>query len=289
MKIRFWHYGLLFGVLISALAGVFIPLQFIPCPDSRKRSTRSFRYDSPGDRRTHALQGEWEFYPDLFLLPGESVSQETEKYLLQVPGVWNSQLPHLSGFSRGQGFGTYRLTVKLPPGKHRLGLIVHDPATACRLFVNERELVSIGVPGKTSSESIPRYEYRTVYFEGEGTIRILFHFSNYHHRRGGFWDAPLLGGEQDIVRISLMDYGISYLFMGSLLIVGFYHLIIYILGCRYKSYLYFFWLCLSMTARVLSTNTFLFSFFIPSIPWWLQTKLEYLSFVGIFVFCHISL
>jgi len=108
------------------------------------------------------------------------------------------------------------------------------------------ELLSIGEPGKSREESIPRYEYRTVSFLGRERLIQTCHFSNFHHRRGGFRDALLIGGEREIRRLGKLDYGISFIILGVLLYTALYHLILYFLGCRTGDSLCFFLLALFM-------------------------------------------
>jgi len=78
--------------------------------------------------------------------------------------------------------------------------------TAYRVYVNGKVLDSVGVPGKDRDSTVPRY-YPQVLGINESVDRldIVFHVSNFHHRRGGAWEAIQLGHERAAERFERGD------------------------------------------------------------------------------------
>src|SRR5690625_1061722 len=72
------------------------------------------------------LDGEWEFYPDLFVHPKSfsTGSHPPPNGLIAIPGSWNSY-PDSTGTPMGSdGFATYRLRVQLPSDLKELALYI---------------------------------------------------------------------------------------------------------------------------------------------------------------------
>ena len=148
------------------------------------------------------LNGEWEFYWEKLLTPG---NYQTEKktgsgITVKVPSYWESYEIEGSETS-GYGYGTYALTVILPPGK-KTGVCIDIPLfdVAYNFYLNDRLVGNNGTVGTSKETEEPWYEpSRFCYIPDTDTLQILIQVSNYHHRRGGFWQPILIGGTDKIL------------------------------------------------------------------------------------------
>lgn len=78
------------------------------------------------------LNGEWEFYFNEFIEPGDFEGKEPR--YIKVPGIWNRDV-------RGEkypvkGFGTYRLVLKNFPTDEVIALKKTSIRNASRIFIN---------------------------------------------------------------------------------------------------------------------------------------------------------
>ena len=73
----------------------------------------------------------------------------------KVPGFWNGYRLNDSEL-HGNGYATYRLTVRLSAARVLLGLKVSEVSTAYRLYVNGIEMAAVGTAGKDREASMPR-------------------------------------------------------------------------------------------------------------------------------------
>ena len=88
------------------------------------------------------LNGQWEFYWNKLLTTDDFKKGQIEKtgYII-VPGVWNNTT--LNGTKlNGQGYGTYRLRIKLKDTSHIIGFNCQKQETAYNLWVNGKLLIS---------------------------------------------------------------------------------------------------------------------------------------------------
>lgn len=224
------------------------------------------------------LHGIWEFYWGRHLQLSEIKKQNKLNpcSYINVPGVWNDH--DLSGKTIGaHGFATYRLTLALPPDIGKLGLRVEDAGTAMRIFVNGKMLHQAGRPGGADI-SMPGSSPGVLLFEpSSDKLEFIVHVSNYHHRLGGLWRGVYLGRAEDIMSIWTKAVLWAGLLLGGLLIIGIYHLIIFLMSRNDRSFLYFGVFCLLICLRVLVTDDKLLQLLLPDMDWQWMKRIEYLT------------
>jgi len=227
-----------------------------------------------------ALNGEWEFYWQSHVPPAAFRQQDAAvpTGFIRVPGIWNGydiaaeKIP-------GQGYATYRLSVLLGHSRERLAFKFLDMATAFTVYVNGHKLLSIGVPGPTRHTAVPQFSPQVVGFQPEADrLDVVMHVSNFHHRKGGAWEAVRLGAAADMRALRERAVSRSIFLFGSILIMGLYHLGLFGLRRRDKSPLYFGLFCLLMTIRILTTGERYLVQLFPAVPWEILIKLSYLSY-----------
>jgi PAS domain S-box-containing protein len=226
------------------------------------------------------LSGECEFYWMKHLKPLDfskaTLPQKTG--FIKVPGYWNGY--EVKGKALpGNGYATYRLRILLNAQKETLALKILSMGTAYTLFLNDQRISSVGIAGNNRETTVPRYFPQVLDFNLEtNQMEITFQISNFHHRRGGLWEVIQLGEEEEIQKIREKRLSFNLFLLGSIFIMALYHLCIFTLRKKDRSFLYFSIICFLITLRLLTTGERYIIHYFPNIPWELLIKIEYLSF-----------
>ncbi|MBF0118901.1 MAG: response regulator [Desulfobacterales bacterium] len=179
-----------------------------------------------------------------------------------------------------------RIKVLIKNRSERLAFKFPTISTAFEVYVNGKRISGAGVPGISFKTTKPMYFPHVAYFIPEkNEFEIIFHISNFHHGYSGIWQKILLGDEDDIKEIRERTIAVDIFLVGSIFIMGLYHIGLFIIRKRDPSPLYFGIFCLFITLRSLVTGEcYLYKLF-PTIPWEFGLKAEYLTFyLGLSVF-----
>ncbi len=278
---------LAFTLAASALLLLPRPAQISPPPESVHGELDLTGWDI---RRQGSIKltGEWEFYWQR-LLESEDWDKPDAPVpdaFVSMPAVWNQY--RMDGKPLpGYGFATYRLKVKMDADRlpDLLALSVPIMSTANKVIIDDRTMAVSGKVAQSGDEAIADYAPRTVVFQPPGTeFDIIVQISNYLYPQGGTWYAMELGTEERIYASGKVDFAVEMIVLGSSLMIGLYHIFIYILHRRSRSALYFGLLCLMVAIRLLAVkDVFLLQMF-PAAPIRLVIFLEHATYYGGIVF-----
>lgn len=221
------------------------------------------------------LDGAWQFYRSQLLGPHADWGRQSAKHV-PVPKSWNSYGERI-GFPDGIGFATYRLRIVLPPTDGPLSLLVPSILSAYRLFVNGKELAAVGIASASQELAEPGQYPRIVTFESGGELELVLQVSNYHHRRGGLWQEIKLGSSEEIWNYQQQAVIEQMLIFGSLAMIGFYHIGLFLLRRQERFTLYFGLLCLFIGLRLVVTGEVLLVQQFPQLTWETGLKIEYIA------------
>ncbi len=230
------------------------------------------------------LDGDWEFYWNEFLLSKNEKFNLENKHYATVPKNWLSvekdgkPLP-------GLGYATYRLIVKLPSDVTNFAIKGNNIETAYEIFLNGKSVGKNGRIGKTETESLPDWNVGFYQFPKDTeTIEIIVQLSNFHHARGGFSFSFQLGEFNQMRDLREKALFIDFVLFGALMIMSIYHFTIFYLRRHELSALYFAFLCLCISVRILCTGETSVKIFLPELSFELHAKLIYgfLYLAGIF-------
>jgi len=224
-----------------------------------------------------AIEGTWLFSWKRFVDPAE---KEGEGFFsVEQPGIWN-KIPFLEGYYPGDGYGTLRVSVKIPAEYVgvMMGLRVTHIYTAYRLYINGVLTAENGTVGTNADESVPQYLPQVVFFQPlDETVDLVFHLSNYHHRKGGLAEPVILGTDRQMMALRERRIMAEMITVGILGIIGLYHLMIFLLRRKERSALFFSLYCFAISLRTLLLGERLLYFILPRFPWILGQKLDYLT------------
>ncbi|MBU3110959.1 diguanylate cyclase [Clostridium lacusfryxellense] len=224
-----------------------------------------------------ALDGEWEFYWKQLLSPQDLISQSYIPSYVQVPMAWNKSNKNYSS----SGYATYSLTINLN-SKYKnapLGISVPSMLSSYKLWVNDKLFSSNGTVGTSSSYNLPKSLPISSYFMNNSTkVNLVLQVSNYNFRDGGTWDKIHLGTQSQITNRREALIAVEFFYFSVLLIMGLYHLLLYIFKTDDASKLYFGALCITISLRSLVIGNKYFLSLHNGLSYSLDIKLQYLTF-----------
>lgn len=256
------HMILLIGLLLVILSSLrMVWMVLLPHQEqvSITNGQLDLRHWNADDSGVLLLDGEWEFYPSLWLLDGsrrQRVPAEIEPKLISVPGGWNEALH--SEEPTPYGYASYRLRIKVNP-KQNVNYSIRVPSvrTSSELYVNGRLLAKSGQVAKTkeayTAKNLP---YSTSFTaDKNGVIDVVIQAANYVDSRGsGIARSIKFGSEEAVAKE--MKFSVSMQTLGAIIFLmhSVYALILFLLGNKEKKLLYFSLLTLCVTISSLFSN-----------------------------------
>lgn len=231
-----------------------------------------------------SLQGEWEFYWNQQLFPQDFQSPTLEggKWAL-LPSSWDQYPIKEVQKLKGNGYATFRALVELPPlpEGELYGIWILNASSAYQVWVNGTSISNIGKVGKSREEEEARYLYSIAHFnlsEKKSPTEILIQISNYHHLRGGLKGPIKIGTYSEIITTSTNRQVLHFSLALLLLFSAVYQFLLYYYR-REMSYFYLGSFCLCFSAYLSFLLEYLLFRLFPSIPWELNSKLLYYSYL----------
>lgn len=233
------------------------------------------------------LSGQWEFYWKQLLTPEQLKKSTQQKTFMTVPQQWiNTEIDgkSLPAF----GYATYRLTLLVSVdeiGKVK-AISLPNIASAYRIWVNGKLLTEAGKVGKNTQEEQPANSSQIISFPiNAKKIEIVIQVSNFSQRKGGIWDSVVYGENHKVVKDSQIYYIVTSFLIGSLFIIGIYHLVMYLKRKKEITFLYFSVTCLAIATRMFFLEGHISSIYLPVFSWEIGVKIEYLgAFLGVTCF-----
>lgn len=229
------------------------------------------------------LRGEWRFISGALLAPDE-IETRADLTNLNVPDSWdqttinNRPLPLT-------GVATYQLKLRFGPSAPE-ELMLRIPAidSVFRLYADGRKIAANGDPAAGESAEPGFYAPQQARIarsarsaRSGGEVDLVVQLANYQYPRGGIRNAILLGPEPQISAIASEYYAYDLFLLGAILIMGIYHVTLYLLNRDDLAPLAFAALCLLVTLRMAATGEGLL-YRIGWVEWRAGTFLEYFTF-----------
>ncbi len=225
------------------------------------------------------LDGQWEFYWHQLLSPTdlskENVPSRTDWF--NIPGRWDGY--RLNGKQlKGDGFATFRLKVVLGPDDTPKAIRILNQSSAYTLWVNGGIAAQNGIVGDSRETMKPQYLLQEAVLPPHGgSLDLVLQVSNFNHRKGGVWNPILLGNKERIKKRHAVQWIFDLFLFGSLMMMGVYHICLYLLRRNDLSPLYVALFCLSIAVRILTTGDRYLTVLFPNFPWELLYRIEMLT------------
>lgn len=231
------------------------------------------------DRTGHLpLNGEWEFYWNEFKHPEDLAADRfgAPRYA-RLPGSWNGTTEDGKVLT-GEGYATYRLKILLSDHERMFALRLPPIYTSYRLWVNGEEIASAGTVSRSEPEAKPHFMTRlAVAHTHLSEMELILQISNYSHEKGGIRQPIEFGPFESVARAKQLSVGFDTLLIGSLLIMGLYHLGLFVVRTKELAMLYFGLFCLVFCLRMALIGEMVVTQALPRFDWTLALVLEYLT------------
>lgn len=175
------------------------------------------------------LDGEWALYWNQLLSPEalRSPAAPQPSGHLALPSAWNRF--DVDGRAVGSvGCATLRLQVLPGPHPRRLALRLFNVNAAYSLFVDGKPLARSGAVSESALGEVARPADDLVAFQTEGRpFELVLQISNHAYREAGVLASLELGSEQRMEDARARRLGAAFFFIGCLLAMGLYHLVLF--------------------------------------------------------------
>jgi signal transduction histidine kinase/CheY-like chemotaxis protein len=238
------------------------------------RGVLDLRNQEVNENTALELNGEWRFYWQKLARTSNELRELP--MIVQLPHIWPEDISLDS-----KGFGTYSLEVLLPNNHSGLSLEIPLIYTAYSLFINGQEVASGGNVGTNSSSHAPNWNQSVIPLNiapGRDRIEILLQVSNFSHYRGGIAEPFKIGHQNKLNRERELALAQQFFAFSAFVIAGIFFLALFYFGHSEKSIIFFSLFCLFYGLRIISTGLYPILIMIPSLPWWLVIRFEYISF-----------
>ncbi|WP_187373233.1 sensor histidine kinase [Bacillus rubiinfantis] len=227
------------------------------------------------------LNGEWEFYWQELYSPGDFKKKNINKQpqIVTVPHTWTNV--ELAGEKLPlRGYATYRLQIILPVSELGKLQAFYMPsfASAYKLWINGEERGNVGIVAATREAMKPENNPKVITFLPQSNpVEVIIQISNFHQRKAGFDEEILLGEPETI--FAYREKAIIYraIIVTSLMMIGIYHLVLFLFRKRERSFLFFAIVCIVVAIRAILLEEGLATYLLPFLNWEVARKLEYLG------------
>lgn len=228
------------------------------------------------------LTGEWAFYWHELLSPADLRAHPDgigqARRWIDIPSSWSGY--RLDGKALdGTGYATFRLDIRLGEQDRGKPLALRLPGIfhAYKLWANGELLTQVGEVGREAASTTPQLATKLVFFQPAGdTIELVMQVSNFDHHRGGITKFIELGGSEVLTVRTHRNIAADMLVTASLLVIGGYNLVLFVLRRKDRAPLYFGLFAAMLGIRSLLNGELMLTQWFPNFPWELQFKIEYL-------------
>jgi diguanylate cyclase (GGDEF) domain len=252
MKIKNWLGIVVILIFLSAMlySGLYTEEHSINTPDpvDGVLDLTNWSFESQGPV---TLDGKWEFYFNEFLSSDDfQGSQKFKPTYIQIPSTFSS-MNEVKPFASNNFYGTLRLVIKLPPNNLSYGLSSDIVLSSYKLYVNGMLYSEVGKVGTDKASSAPYYKLNQSYFDANSrTIELIYHTSDFNFGDNAI-TSPRLGLATQIANESKLSLSRDLFLFGMLLIMGIYHIGIFVMRTKDRTPLYFGIFCLMFALRML--------------------------------------
>jgi signal transduction histidine kinase len=220
------------------------------------------------------LNGTWEFVWNQLLTPADFAKNTSEITLIQIPHTWkNEGHPHL-------GFGTYRVKMLLSKKAANNSILFPLVNSSAKVWLNGNLIDELGICNADEKKYRARFGSLLIAVPSDTTtLELVVQVANLSYTFGGLVRAPQFGSTSALIHKINTQKGIENFFVGSLIAMFIYQIILFFLYKHGKPYLYLGLICLIVALRAMVTHggSFLLLDLFPEVSMESWKKLEFFS------------
>jgi len=214
--------------------------------------------------------GVWDFYWNQLLTPADFLNTDPPKKPIKVPGLWSqdpAQYPTM-------GYATYRLRVLVDPGQKIAMFLDASIWSASKVFINGSEVAQLGKVGTSPETSAAGVFTRIFEFQPQAnTFDLIIQVSNFEIFLCGITIAPKFGTLEALTRERNQKVALDVFFVGAFVIMGIYHLCLFLLRREDPSTFWFSMMCCSAATWQSTSRNGLVMLFFPDLGFDLRLRI----------------
>ena len=224
-----------------------------------------------------SIDASWTFVWGQLLTPSDYVNTTAIEKPIRVPESWSS-----SGYE-DTGYGTYRVTVRLPGKLTNHSILFPQINSAAKVWLNGKFMDELGVCNPDRQKYRPEYRGLLIAIPDTTIIELVIQVVNFDYSRGGIASKPVIGPTSFVLRSIDTRKGIENFFAGSLIAMFFYQITLFGLFQRGKPYLYLALICLfvALRAMITSRGSYLIPDLFPDLSLVVWRKIEFFTVYAI--------
>jgi serine phosphatase RsbU (regulator of sigma subunit) len=199
------------------------------------------------------LDGQWEFYWEQLLTPEDFKTQkQTSLTYLDVPKSWTSGTDKDKKDYPGMGYATYRLKITLPDSTTHFGLLIPQIWSSSKVWINERLVTEAGKVSNVTDHYQNKLLEKLINFKtNTAEIEIVVQVANLDFFIGGILIPFQIGNYYTLLENKSLSNAFSMMWLGALLLMSLYHLVLYFFRKKNMSTLYFGIACFLIFLRII--------------------------------------
>jgi hypothetical protein len=227
-----------------------------------------------------SLAGKWEFYWNTLLTPHDFKQKPpTEKHFVKVPNSWTGVTDGKSQNYPAYGYATYRLQLHLP-AEEKWGLYIPKIWSATKIWING---ILVLERGKIAID-YQNYENQIVeklIALPIQNVELVIQVANHDMFIAGLVQPFWVGAYEKLYQQQETNNSFTLMWLGCLVLMAFYHFILYLYRRKNISVLYFGLACALIALRMLVFGEHYFYEYLKEsthiLTFFWQSKIYYLS------------
>jgi signal transduction histidine kinase len=225
------------------------------------------------------IGGDAKFYWNEILSINDIQNNSSDYNLISLNRSWNNQSNEHINYS-ALGYGTYHFKMvinKDDVGKQFMIRPNHFIAYASQIFVNNKQVSHNGYVGVSEKDKKydPRRNTISSSFVADSTVLdVIIWASNFSHFRGGIFQKLKFGSVDEMIDHREKEVTYDLFVIISLLIMFFYHIILFFVNKRDRIALFFSLTCLIFAFDLSFQDTMTFFIFFPNVSFSLSSFLQ---------------
>lgn len=220
------------------------------------------------------LNGQWEFFEGA-LIKTYPWHSKTESSFIKVPDSWNKH-SYSGKIRHGIGFGSYRIFIKKNK-EDNISLLIKDISSSYKVWVNNKLITELGHVDTLASVCQAAYGKKSIALPNDTNVaEVIIEVANFCQHKGGIKTYISLINSNQVILQHERESLRTYFCLGIILIMGFYHIFIFILNRKERAGINFGLFCVFIFVFLLSRSRLVYYFY-SDLDWTLSNQIEYIS------------
>ena len=223
------------------------------------------------------LSGEWEFFRGRFIRTPVDYQEKPGIGYFLMPGIWKG-FKKMEPALKGQGYGSYVLTIKLPENLPQMGISIGEVRSSYELIAGWKRIGGVGRIGSSAEKSVPWWSPALYPMPPlPGSSIVVINVANFHYARGGIQRAPVIGTMEALSAAREKSYFYEIFLFGGIFLMAVYQVILHSSRQTERAPLYFALFCFLISGYLLSTGEVLVLKLLPGLKWKALVLITYLT------------